>query len=202
MLLRADQRLKKNHKDVLLPVHPQELYLSVKRKSTDIEPEDYSPGAYPVSKQLSTLLRRGDLPREKDGAIEFWRLKDYLRNDFLHSQHWSDEMWKSTMAKRGGIKKRFQSCIDPSGQEILSLRALQGHPGRNHIDVSFFGQCIYSEQFLRVHLSYWMCSQFTLYHRCRIDSGRTKFLQGQPDFIVYSRESHAQESLRIRKSLI
>ena len=43
------------------------------RKWTDIEPEDYSPVAFPVSKQLSTLLRHGHLPREDDGAIEFWR---------------------------------------------------------------------------------------------------------------------------------
>ena len=41
------------------------------RKWTDIEPEDYSPIASPVSKQLSTLLRHGHLPREEDGAIEF-----------------------------------------------------------------------------------------------------------------------------------
>ena len=59
---------------------------------TDIEPEDYSSIACPVSKQLSTLLRRGHLPREDDGAtIEFWRLKDYLRNHFEQSQHWFDE---------------------------------------------------------------------------------------------------------------
>ena len=87
-----------------------------------------------MSKQLSTLLRHGDLPREEDGAIEFWRLKDYLRNDFVHSQHWSDEMWKSTMARGGGNKKRFQYCTYPSGQEILFLQALQGHSGRNPID--------------------------------------------------------------------
>ena len=68
------------------------------RTWTDIQPEDYSPIAYPVTKQLSTLLRHGHLLREEDGAIEFWRLKDYLRNDFVRSQHWSDEMWKSTMA--------------------------------------------------------------------------------------------------------
>ena len=42
---------------------------------TDIEPENYSPIVHPVSKQLSTLLRHGHLPREDDGAIEFWRLK-------------------------------------------------------------------------------------------------------------------------------
>ena len=70
------------------------------RSWTDIEPENYSSIAYPVSKQLSTLLRHGDLPREEDGTIEFWRLKDYLRNEFENSQHWSDEMWKSTMARR------------------------------------------------------------------------------------------------------
>ena len=43
------------------------------RKWTDIEPENYSPIAYPMSKQLSTLLRHGHLPRGEDGAIEFWR---------------------------------------------------------------------------------------------------------------------------------
>ena len=90
--------------------------------------------AYPVPKRLSTLLRHGDLPREEDGAIEFWRLTDYLRNEFVHSHHWSDEMWKSTMARNGGNKNRFQHCTDPSGQEILYLRALQCHSGRNLVD--------------------------------------------------------------------
>ena len=106
------------------------------RSWTDIEPETYSPIAHPVSEQLSTLLRHGNLPREEDGTIEFWRLQDYLRNEFEHSPHWSDEMWKSTMAEGGGNKKRFQYCTDPSGQEILYLRALQGHSGRNPIDPS------------------------------------------------------------------
>ena len=34
----------------------------------------------------------------------------------------------------GGNNKRFQYCTDLSGQEILHLRALQGHSGRNQID--------------------------------------------------------------------
>ena len=38
------------------------------------------------------------------------------------------------MAGGGGNKKIFQHCTDPSGQEILYLRALQGHSGRNPID--------------------------------------------------------------------
>ena len=62
--------------------------------------------------------------------------KEHLRNDLVQSQNWSDEKWKSTMAKSGGNKKRFQYCGDPSGQEILYLRALHGHSGRNLIDPS------------------------------------------------------------------
>ena len=61
---------------------------------------------------------------------------NYLRNDFVRAQHRSDEMWKSTMTKGGGNKKSFQYCTDPSGQEILYLRALQGHSGRNLTDPS------------------------------------------------------------------
>ena len=41
-----------------------------------------------------------------------------------------------TMAKGGGNKKIFQYCTDPSRQEILYLRALQGHSGLNLVDPS------------------------------------------------------------------
>ena len=51
-------------------------FLFCERSWTDIEPEAYSLVGYPVSKQLSTLLRHGHLLREEDGAFEFWRLKD------------------------------------------------------------------------------------------------------------------------------
>ena len=83
---------------------------------------------------MNTLLRHGELPREEDGAIEFWRLKDDIQNKFEYSRYWSDDVWKSKMAGGGHNKKRFQYCTDPSGQEILYLRALQGHSGRNFID--------------------------------------------------------------------
>ena len=67
-------------------------------------------------------------------AIEFWRLQDDLRKILSNSQYWSDDVWKSKMARGGGNKKIFQYCTDPSGQEIFYLRALQGHSGRNPID--------------------------------------------------------------------
>ena len=70
------------------------------RTWTDFEPQDCSSIDYTVSKKLITLLGHGSLLREEDGAIEFWRLKDDLQSYFAQSQHWSDEKWKSTMAKR------------------------------------------------------------------------------------------------------
>ena len=89
-----------------------------------------------MSKRINTLLRHRELPREEDGAIEFWRLKDDLQNKFEYSQYWSDDVWKSKMAGGGGNKKIFQYCTDPSGKEILYLLALQGRSGRNPIDPS------------------------------------------------------------------
>ena len=69
---------------------------------TDIEPQEYSLSDCSVSKKLINLLRHGSLPREDDGAIDFWRIKDYLQNHFVHSRHWSDEKVKIIMAGRGG----------------------------------------------------------------------------------------------------
>ena len=40
-----------------------------------------------------------------------------------------------------------------------------------------------SEPFLRVHLSYSMCNQFTLHHEIRIDTRRTNFKLGKTDGI-------------------
>ena len=134
LLLRADQKLKQKPQRRAPSSSSTRTVPIGERNWTDFEPQEYSLSDYSVSKKLINLLRRGSPPREEDGAIEFWRSKDYLRNDFVRSQHWSDAMWKSTMAKGGGNKKIFQYCTDPSGQEILYLQALQGHSGRDLID--------------------------------------------------------------------
>ena len=60
----------------------------LERTWIDIEPGAQFDQAYPVAKRLNTLLRHGEFPREEDGAIELWRLKDDLRNKFEHSQYW------------------------------------------------------------------------------------------------------------------
>ena len=82
----------------------------LEREWIDIEPGPQFDQAYPVAKRLNTLLRQGELPREEDGAIEFWRLKADLRTKFEHSQYWSDDLWKNMMAGGGGNKNIFQYC--------------------------------------------------------------------------------------------
>ena len=86
----------------------------------------------------------------------------------------------------GGVEKlpfpqnlRISSwSYDMAGHAILLyLRAIQDHSGRNLIDLSFTGQCINSERFLQVHLSHWMCNQFTLHREFRVDTRRTSFEQ-------------------------
>ena len=97
---------------------------------TDVEQGEYSISDYAVSKKFIHLLRHARLPREDDGAIEFWRIKDDLQKYFLHCHHWSDDKWKKSTA---GNKTIYQYCTDSSGA-ILYLRALQGHSGRSLID--------------------------------------------------------------------
>ena len=78
------------------------------RTWTDVEPGEYSLSDYEASKKLIRLLRHGSLPRDDDGAIEFWRIKDDLQEHLLCSHHWSDDKWKKSMAAGGGNKKRYQ----------------------------------------------------------------------------------------------
>ena len=82
------------------------------RTWTEIEPGKYSISDYEVSKKLIHLLRHGSLPRDNDGAIEFWRIKDYLQKHFLYCHHWCDEKsgrtaWQEEEDKR----KDFSSVL-------------------------------------------------------------------------------------------
>ena len=118
------------------------------RTWTDIEAQEYSLSDYPVSKKLINILRHGSLPRDTDGAIEFWRTKDYLQDHFVFCHHWSDVKWKSSMSGGGSEKKRFQYCTDSSGT-ILYLRALQGHSGRSLNDPSLQDNVIIPDGFFK-----------------------------------------------------
>ena len=152
------------------------------RTWTDIEPQDYSPTDYSMSEKLINHLRHGSLSRKDDGAIEFWKIKDYFQNPFIGLF----EKWKSIMARGGGNKKIFQHCIDSSG-EILYLRALQGHSGRNLIYPSLQDNVLIPDDSSSAFITL-MCNQFTFHHQFRIDTGRSTFEQ-QTDSILSACES-------------
>ena len=106
------------------------------RKWIDIEPGDSSFSTYEISKKVINLLRHSQtVQREDDGASQFWRIKNFLQNQFPQSIHWSHDRWKACLAAAGGTQRRFQYCTDDSGT-IVYLRALQGHSGRYLIDPS------------------------------------------------------------------
>ena len=127
------------------------------RKWIDIEPENSSLSAYEISKKVIHLLRHSHtVQREEDGAVQFWRIKNYLQSQFPQVLYWSDDRWKACLAARGGAKRRYQYCADISGT-ILYLRTLQGHSGRSLIPSFITGQCDNSEWILPTYLPYWMC---------------------------------------------
>ena len=107
-----------------IPIH--------ERKWIDIEPSEQTLAAY-WKKVMSLLRHNQTVQREKDGAIEFYRIKFYLRNHHSQIQLWSDDRWIACLEAGGGSKRRYQYCSDDSGR-ILYLRALQGHSGSNLID--------------------------------------------------------------------
>ena len=112
--------------------------------------------AYEISKKVIHLFRHSQkVQREEDGAVQFWRIKNYLQNQFPQTTHWSDDRWKVCLAAGGGAKRRYQYCTDISGT-IVYFRALQGHSGRNLIDPFIAGQCGNSERILPTYLPHWM----------------------------------------------
>ena len=62
------------------------------RKWIDIEPEISSLSAYEISKKVINLLRHSQtVQQEEDGAVQFWRIKNYLQNQFPQTNYWFDD---------------------------------------------------------------------------------------------------------------
>ena len=91
------------------------------RNWIDIERGNYSFSAYEISKKVIHLLLRHSqiVQREEDGAVQFWRIKNYLKSQFPQLLYWSDDRWKA--------------CLAAGGRNKIYLRALQVHSGRNLI---------------------------------------------------------------------
>ena len=136
LLLRADQRLKQNHKDEILSAHPQELYPSGKESGLMLSQKIILQSITQFQNNwvlVFVMVIYLEKTMERLNSGEWRNIFGTILNDLNVGLVKSGRVhWK----KGGGNKKRFQCCTDPSGQEILYLRALQGHSGRSLIDPS------------------------------------------------------------------
>ena len=147
LLLRTDQRLKQKHKDLPLFAHLQELHLFVKEYGLILN-QELNPIRH-TQWQKDWILFFG---REEDGAIEFWRLKDSLRNDFENSQYGSDEVWKSKMQEAEATRKDFNVVLTRQDKKFFISELFKDIQDAIPLILHTPGQCVNSGQFLRVHL--------------------------------------------------
>ena len=80
------------------------------RTWTDIEPGEYSLSDCPVSKKLINLLRHGSLPRDNDGAIEFWRIRNISCIAIIGLTKSGRAAWQEEEEKRTDLILQEQFC--------------------------------------------------------------------------------------------
>ena len=184
--LQNDPRLKLNQEDLQPLAHIQGLFLCVKDLWINMDwPWTRSSiwSSAPKAKRINTLFRHGELPEEDGDRIP-------------ETGRWSSEQICSTlniwwcMEEQNGRRRRQQHKISILFWPVRTRNSLPSKSFRTQSHWSFTaGQCIDSDLFLQVHLSYRMCSQLTLHHKFRNDTKKTKFEQ-KTDGILHSRESH------------
>ena len=76
------------------------------------------------------------------------------------------------------IRKDFNIVLIRQDKKFLYLRALQGQSGRNPIDPSLQDNVLIPDNFFEYIYLFGCAVNFTLHHKFRIDSGRTKNLAG------------------------
>ena len=155
----------------------------------DIEPGAQSNQAYPVAERINTLLRHGELPREEDGAIEFWSLKDMtLRKIWVLSIL----VWWF-LEEQDGRRRKQQEKISILYWPIKTRNSLSPSSSRSFRTQSHWsytaGQFLIPNRVFE-YIYHIGCAVSLHSIKFRIDSGRTKIKQGKTDGILYSLESH------------
>ena len=161
------------------------------RNWIDIEPGKHSLLAYEISMKVINLLRHSQtVQREDDGAVQFWRIKNFLQNQFPQIHYWSDDRWKVCSWTRS--KKEISvlhwyfrnNYLFPSSSRTFKTQSYW----------SFIaGQCCDSELIFPTYLQYWMCVQSSFYHQQWIDVWRSEFKQ-ETDSILFVYWSFGQNS--------
>ena len=166
----------------LLP-HLQELYLFVKEyglilnqelnpiKRTSGKKTKHSSSAWTITSRRRWCDRILEIKRLS--SVRIWAL--------------SALVWRYVEEQDGRRRRRKEKvsklCWPVRTRNYLPPSSSRSFRTQSHWSYTA-GQCVNSEQFLRVHLSLRMCDQFTFHHNFRIDTGRTNFEQ-KTDGILY-----------------
>ena len=70
-----------------------------------------------------------------------------FRSAIPSSENWSIRLRIDHLQKVGGHKKKFQCCTDSTGEQILHLRAIQGHSEENPVDPSLQDNVLVPDNF-------------------------------------------------------
>ena len=74
------------------------IILMSEKKWNDIEPGNSFLFVYEISKKVIHLFRHSQIvEREKDGEVQFWRIKNYLQSQYPQIPFWSDDHWKAVL---------------------------------------------------------------------------------------------------------
>ena len=91
------------------------------RNRIEIEPQGHKQRdaqSFPISKRMLALLTHGTLPRDEDGAIEFWSLKAEFRSAFPNSLYWS--CGQTICKRRGDIRRDFSFVLILIGPKFFT----------------------------------------------------------------------------------
>ena len=135
VISQADQRPTQNHKDEILPVLPQELYLLVKEIGPLLNQEKHSISDYAGSKKCNVIFNViHKMYKEKMmERLNSGESKTIFRNISCIVIIGLTTSGRKAWQEEEETRKDIQYCTDSSGA-ILYLRALQGHSGRSLID--------------------------------------------------------------------
>ena len=148
------------------------------RRWIDIEPSEQNLTSYDLSKKVINLLRHNQtLQREDDGAIEFYKIKFYVRNhpSFTNTSlvWWSLE---SLFGRRRRFEKKISVLLWWFGKNSLppcSSRTLWKQSHWSYVT----GQCSDWKWNIPLHLPHRMRIQSSFYYQQWIDTWRSRFEQ-------------------------
>ena len=137
---------------------------------------------------MNRLLRH--VPQEHDGAVRFDEIMEEFKAKFDDASPWSINDWISTLAKRGGPKKRFQYCLNPnSSKHLLYFRAIQGHSGVTLVDPALEDNVLLLDDFTEYIYHIGNVTRSGL-----IPGGRSLKMEGNPGF---TQPKYGRNSIRL-----